>query len=251
MSILITRPKETGVALTDLLNKSGLTALHFPLFSITSGRELNHLPHYFSQLKSGDYVLAVSSNAILHAHKTLSEVGFQWRKDIHYFAIGKGSAEALSALAECATTYSCSQENSEGLLALPSMQKEKVENKTILVLRGNGGRELFPSIMQTRGAKIMTIECYQRLAIDNPNPIEQVDLWQRTGINQILITNQESLNYLLAFVPENEHNWLKNCQFITVSQRIADLAQQFGWQNIVIASHADNTTLLQTILATS
>ncbi|TCP96836.1 uroporphyrinogen-III synthase [Cricetibacter osteomyelitidis] len=249
MGILITRPNEAGITLTEQLNKVGITALHFPLLTVSGGRELNTLPNKINQLKAGDYVMAVSKNAVFYANKTLKDVGFHWRKDLHYFTVGKGTAATFSAATELPTHYPNRQENSEGLLALEKMQSEHVENKTVLILRGNGGRELYQQEMQQRGAKIEIIECYQRLAVIYENNSEQVSLLQRSGINNILITNAESLTYLMDFVPESEHNWLKNCQLITISQRIADMAKMFGWQKIVISPKADNSSLVQTILA--
>ncbi|MGC7559891.1 uroporphyrinogen-III synthase [Pasteurella sp. PK-2025] len=245
MAVLITRPDERGKQLVDLLTQSGIFAIHLPLFTIESGRELNDLPNKLSQLKAGDYVFAVSKNAISYAHQTLKNTGFSWRQDLQYFAVGQRSAEFFATQTERAIHYPHQQESSEGLLALPAMQH--LADKHILILRGNGGREFFAEQAQQRGAKVEMLECYQRVPIDYQNA-EQISICQRAGIQTIVVTSAEILQSLIDFVPENEHNWLKSCQLITISQRIANLANTFGWTKITLSPRADNHSLLNTIL---
>ena len=92
------------------------------------------------------------------------------------------------------------------------------------------------------------IECYQREPISYDNE-EQTDLCKRAGINTVVVTSVEILTALMDFVPKSEHNWIKSCQLITVSRRIANLATWYGFEKIVIAPRADNATLLQALVA--
>lgn len=248
MAVLVTRPDEKGVALTEMLNKAGIAAIHLPFFTLTAGRELNQLPSQISQLKAGDYIFAVSPAAIRYAAESLQAVGFHWRKDLRYFAVGQSSAELFASQSEQAVIYPYGQENSEGLLKLPAMQD--LTGKKVLILRGNGGRELFPTQAQALGAQVEILECYQRQAISYDNQL-QTSICKRAGINQILVTSNEILTTLVNFVPEQERDWLFQCRLICVSQRIVKNAQQFGWQaqNLIIAPRADNQTLLQTVLS--
>ncbi|MCK3657825.1 uroporphyrinogen-III synthase [Pasteurellaceae bacterium Pebbles2] len=247
MAILITRPDEAGQQLCAMLNKVGIANIHLPFFSISAGRELNELPNKINQLKAGDYIFCVSKSAVKFATETLKNTGFHWRNDLHYFAVGQSSAEYFSSYGETAVRYPFRQENSEGVLNLAEMQD--LSEKNILILRGNGGREHFSEQAQLRGANVQFVECYQRVPIDYNN-IEQTDLCKRASINSVLATSAEILNYLIDFVPQEEQTWLKSCQLITISRRIANLAKQAGWQdeNIIISPKADNATLVNTLL---
>ena len=124
---------------------------------------------------------------------------------------------------------------------------QNVQGKTVLILRGNGGRELLSEQVQQRGANVEIVECYRREPLVYNN-VEQTSLCKRAGIQTIVATSGEILTQLLDFVPRNEHNWLKSCQLITVSERISHLAQALGWQNVIVSPRADNQTLLQTLL---
>lgn len=244
MAVLVTRPTERGKDLVDLLTQSGIFALHLPLLNIEAGQELNHLPQRLAQLNPNDYIFAVSRNAIYYAQQTLQQVGLPWRKDLVYFTVGKNSAEFFCSHLETAVFYPLTQESSEGLLSRPEMQQ--LNGKKILILRGNGGREYFAEQAILRGAEVETLECYRRTPITYNNA-EQVSLCQRVGIDSIVVTSSEILHYLIDFVPESEHNWLKNCQLITVSERIANIAKQKGWKKIKISTNADNQSILNTL----
>ena len=152
MAVLVTRPDERGQQLVDMLAKAGVVAIHLPLFNIEAGAELNGLPNKFAQLKVGDYVFAVSKSAVDFADKALKNTGFVWRDDLQYFTVGQGTAQHFAVTTTLAVHYPTTQENSEGVLQLAAMQN--LQGKTILILRGNGGRELLSEQAQQRGANV-------------------------------------------------------------------------------------------------
>ena len=245
MAVLVTRPDERGKALVDQLNQAGVVALHLPLLSIEAGAELAQLPTKLNQLKSGDYVFLVSKSAVDFADKTLKDIGFSWRQDLQYFTVGHRTAQHFSCQTECTVRYPITSENTEGLLNLPQMTE--LTDKNLLILRGNGGRELLRKQATLRGATVDTVECYQRTPISYNNE-EQTSICIRSGVQTLVVTSLEILQALIEFVPENEQNWLKNCCLVTVSQRIADVAAQQGWHNVVVSAGADNQSLLNTLL---
>lgn len=246
MAVLVTRPDERGKQLVDLLNQSGVVALHLPLFTFEKGNDLENLPGKLSQLNAGDYVFLVSKSAVDFSDNTLKAIGFHWREDLQYFTVGQRTAQYFSCQTEREIHYPISQENSEALLALPAMQK--LDGKQILILRGNGGREYFSEQVHTRGANVEALECYRREPIVYNNE-EQTSICKRSGVDTLVVTSLEILQALIEFVPEQEQDWLKSCQLITVSQRIAEVAREKGWQHIRLAPKADNQSLLNTLLS--
>ena len=155
------------------------------------------------------------------------------------------TAQHFSCQTECTVRYPITSENTEGVLNLP--QIAELTDKNLLILRGNGGRELLREQATLRGATVETVECYQRTPI-NYNNEEQTSICIRSGVQTLVVTSLEILQALIEFVPENEQNWLKNCCLVTVSQRIADVAIQQGWHNVMVSAGADNQSLLNTLL---
>lgn len=246
MNVLVTRPDQRGQQLVELLAEKQIFALHQPLFSVASGKDLPQLPSAIARLNSSDYVFAVSKNAVDFAYETLKETGFHWRSDLHYFAVGQGTAQYFCALIEQQVIYPIESENSEGLLALPQMQE--LADRNVLILRADSGRELFPEQAQLRGAQVQILECYQRIIASDLS--EQISLAKRIGIDVIVITSGESLLTLFEQTAESDRNWLFECRLVVVGQRIAKLAMRLGWapEHIQISEKADNQSLLKLLI---
>lgn len=243
MNILVTRPDERGKALVTLLEEQGFFALHQPLFSVEKGVALSQLPAILSRLNSGDYVFAVSRNAVDFSVSALKETGFSWRNDLSYFAVGQGTANYFCSQIEQSVYYPIQSENSEGLLQLPQMFG--VDGKNIVILRAESGRELFSDEISARGAFPQPVVCYQRVMAENLS--EQLSLAKRAGIDTIVVTSGEILTSLVEQTAENEQMWLRECGLVVVGQRIARLAEQLGWKKelIKISERADNHYLLE------
>lgn len=247
MNVLVTRPDSRGGKLVELLQAQGIFAIHQPLFQVESGRELPQLPSMLARLNAGDYVFAVSKNAIDFAAQTLNETGFAWRSDLRYLAVGQRSAHHFCAKSEQAVRYPPEMENSEGLLALPEMQQ--LDGKTILILRADSGREFFAEQSLQRGAVVQTVECYQRVPLAE-NLAEKISLAKRVGVDTLVATSAEILTQLAEQTAEAEQAWLFGCRILVVGARLAQIARQLGWQpaNIIQSPKADNLTLLETLL---
>lgn len=247
MNVLVTRPDNRGQELVDMLNEKQIFAIHQPLFTIEAGLELPLFPSVLSRLNSGDYVFAVSTNAVDFATKTLTETGFNFRSDLKYFAVGQRTARYFTEKTEQAVIYPIESENSEGVLELPEMQD--LQGKTLLILRANSGREILAETAMQRGANVQYLECYRRepVTVDIP---EKLSLCKRLGIDTVVITSSEMLTLLYEKVAENCWEWLFECNLVVVSKRIAKIAKQMGWKEdkIILSDKADNTSLLNTLL---
>lgn len=125
---------------------------------------------------------------------------------------------------------------------------KQLENKQILILRGNGGRDYFAEQATLRGANVDTLECYRREPI-NYNNEEQTSIYKRSGVDTVVVTSLDILQALIDFVPEQEQDWLKSCRLITVSPRLVEAAKRNGWQNTTLSPKADNQSLLNTLLS--
>lgn len=245
MSVLITRPEKQGQELAEMLQQHNLIAIHQPFFTIEAGKELTQLPAALSRLNAGDYVFVVSKNAVDYAVETLKQTGFHWRSDLNYLAVGKNSAYYFAEGIEQAVRYPLQSENSEGVLALSELQA--IENKQILILRAETGREFLREQATQRGATVHTLEVYQRVPVTD-NLAEQLNLCKRAGVDTIVITSSEILSTLFDQTLGEDRQWLLQCRLIVVGERIASLARQLGWTQIAVSAKADNSSLLATVL---
>ena len=232
---LVVRPAEQAGELAQLLRQQGHHPLCCPLLETRPGDELFRLPEW---LPAADIVIAVSMHAIHFAHHFLLQTGLTW-PHIEYFAVGQASADAF---AEVGIQALCPDDpRSEGLLLLPTLQA--VVGKRVLILRGNGGRDLIASTLASRGALVHYCATYERHypELDGDALTRH---WQSAGLDSLLITSGELLQRLLELVPSQQQPWLYDRLLVVPSPRVAEQAEAAGFTRIVIAQGASNQALV-------
>lgn len=232
---LVVRPAEQADELAQLLRQQGHQPLCCPLLETRAGDELSRLPEW---LPAADIVIAVSVHAVKFAHYFLLQTGLTW-PHIEYFVVGQASADAF---AEVGIQAQCPDDpRSEGLLLLPALQS--VAGKRVLILRGNGGRDLIATTLASRGALVHYCATYERHypALDGTVLTRH---WQRAGLDSLLITSGELLQRLLELVPSQQQPWLYDRLLVVPSPRVAEQAAAAGFTRIVIAQGASNQALV-------
>lgn len=245
MSILVTRPSPQGEELVSRLRALGREAWSLPLIEFTSGSELSQLESRLAALGKGDLLFALSQHAVTFADAWLSQHQRKWPLAPDYFSIGRTTALALHKVSGIEVHYPRDRETSEVLLQLPELQN--IVGKKVLILRGNGGRELLGEALASRGAMVNFCECYQRCN-RHYDGTEEAMRWQNRGITTLVITSGEMLQQLWSLIPRwYRESWLLTCDLLVVSERLAKLARELGWRNIKVAESADNDALLRAL----
>ncbi|WNN44151.1 MULTISPECIES: uroporphyrinogen-III synthase [Winslowiella] len=245
MTILVTRPSPAAEELVSRLRALGQVAWSLPLIEFTPGRDLDRLPQLLSQLSAGDLLFILSQHAIHYAQPIISQHELTWPASLDYYAIGRTTALLMHTVSGLPVEYPHQRETSEVLIQLPALMQ--VAGKRALILRGNGGRELLAETLTERGAEVTFCECYQRCAkvYDGLNEGRR---WRDRGIDTLVVTSGEMLQQLYSLFPDiDRQEWLLRCRLVVVSERLATLAREFGWQDITVADGADNDALLRSL----
>lgn len=239
MAVLVTRPGEQGRSLCQQLNSAGICALHQPLIKILPGKDLSGIA---TQLNQFDCILAVSQHAVTLTQQTFTSQQ-EWPQTATYIAVGQKTAHVLSKLSQQKVHYP-DVSDSEHLLELDILKK--VKGKKVVILRGNGGRELIYETLRSRGAHVSYLEVYKRenLAFDSDL---FVPFWQDKHIQQLVITSSGQLSYFVSQLTQAQLNWAFGLQLYVPSARIANEAQQMGFLHITNTGSASNKDLLATL----
>lgn len=234
--IIVTRPFPEGEVLTQQLIQAHLPAKHLPLFNISTGSDLFNLQNELHKLMALDIVIVVSPQVthIIKIHLT----NLLLPPNIRYFAIGNKSAKLFSQLTHNKVSYP-KQEDSEGLIQL--LKNESLNNRTVLILRGDSGRQLLANEIAHQKAKVKIIECYRRNIIQYPPNI----LADHIDKQVIIVTSVEHLHQLETYC-HNEHK--KLAKLIVTSQRIFTEAKRLNWQKVLSVDSANNQILFKTII---
>lgn len=223
--LLVTRFSPHAEQLAGALREAGYFALAQPLLGIKPTQDHKQLKKFID----GDFdiVIAVSGNAVTYTHQMLQQV---WPAAI-YLAVGASTQAALNKQVQGAVITPTTHFDSEGLLALDVLQH--VQGKQILILRGQGGRDLLDKTLIERGARVEFLESYKRVAL----PIDGNQLrnnCQQADINGAIISSIEILNQLFTLVTNQHKNWLNTLTFYVPSERVAEYGASLGLKRLVV-----------------
>lgn len=221
--IVVTRPAGQARHLASLIEAAGGRPILFPAIDIEELSERALPP-----LESFDLAVFVSPTAV---ECGLKKAG-SWPKDLPVAAVGKGTRRALEGQGIKDVVAPDAAADSEALLELPAMHD--VAGKNIVIIRGEGGRDLLGEKLTERGARVEYAECYRRLP-PRTDPAPLLAAWDRAEVDALTATSAEALDHLSAVLGSR---MLGTPLFVT-HERIAERAKQAGVREVVLAGPGD------------
>ncbi len=158
------------------------------------------------------------------------------RRGQHWFAVGSGTAAALNR-AGIAGVIAPTRMDSEGLLELPGLRN--VRGVSVGLVTAPGGRGRIAVVLRRRGARVLRADVYTRIAV-TPSP-RAVARLRALDTAPLLLTlsSGEALVHVLDALPADLAAMLKKrARVIAASARLASLARERGFRDIVTADNA-------------
>lgn len=235
---LITRPAGKADYLLAALDSQGIEYQYQPLIT-TQTTTLK--PKDLQILQQADLLIFVSLSAVNAAAQQQPDM----RLPATLCAVGQTTGRALQSW-QGREVFIPQDQRSEGLLQLSPLQH--VTGKQVVIVRGNGGRELIKQTLQQRGATVRYVQSYNRVPL-SLDGIQLCKHWQNTAVRCIVVTSNEILHHIFSLVPTAEHHWLRQLYWILVSPRARESALALGVspQNIALASNANDEALLEAV----
>lgn len=234
--ILVTRPAAQAGKLAGLIAARGGEAVLFPLLEIGPAADLQPLAAAAERLE--DYAIAVfiSPNAVEYSLPALL-AGRAWPRGVQAAAIGQSTAADLVRRGVENVIAPVGRFDSEALLELPAFQADCVADKRVLILRGNGGRELLADTLQARGASVDGVCCYLRSAPEDASVL--VSSLHNNRLDALTISSSEGLRNLWGLLDTDDRQRLSCLPIFVPHSRIAEQAAELGLQEIVLTAPAD------------
>ena len=168
---------------------------------------------------------------------------------IQLLAIGQATSRQIEQSFGTTGAFPTTAADSESLLALASLQEDKISGKKILIVRGEGGRETLKQQLEQRGATVQYLELYRRVSPQfdpqNPNPLPS--LLQNNGIDIVTITSGQALEYLTELA-EDKQVQLKALSLLAPSQRIVDIAKRSGFEKLIQSRGARDMDIVDALI---
>lgn len=228
LRVLVTRPSDQAGSLTQAVQHAGGTALLFPLLDISPVIDTRDLREKISRLSEFDLAIFISPNAVQYGMVAIAKWGATLPPQVA--TIGAGSARALRTAGVASVIAPTERFDSEGLLALPELAE--MAGKKVMILRGDGGRELLADTLKARGATVEYVTCYQRAKTS----LSLSELLQLHP-DVLTVTSSEALAHLRGM--SGDHVALLAMPLFVPHTRIADAAKSQGWQDINLTAAGD------------
>jgi uroporphyrinogen-III synthase len=232
LNIVITRPREQAVDLSRRIEQLGGKPLLFPLLEIEAVRDDGTLREQISRLKQADLAIFISPNAVRYGMAAICATG-ELPASLRIATVGQGSAKALRDFGIGHIIAPTERFDSESLLALPELQN--VTGKRVMILRGDGGRELLGDTLKARGAAVEYVTCYLR-----SKPNVDAGALLNAAPHAITVTSSEALSYLWEMLEEAGRTRLAAVPLFVPHERIAQAARQQGWQQVTVTESGDD-----------
>ncbi|AUI67433.1 uroporphyrinogen-III synthase [Beggiatoa leptomitoformis] len=234
--VLVTRPAHQAEPLCQRIEAMGGVAIRLPVLEIVPLIDREALFACQAQLDHINMLIFISVNAVEYGLPNLLNNEKTFSKQLSVVAIGKKTAEALQAWgidALCAPA----PYNTEALLSLPMMQH--LTGQRIVIVRGEGGREVLAEQLYARGAQVDYLNVYRReRPLTSSLPTIRPDI--------MIVTSSEGLHNLLSLLANQ--SWVKQTPLIVMSERTRVEALSLGFQAPVLVATAANDEGLLTML---
>ncbi len=236
VSVLVTRPAGQTESLCQMIQQRGGITTVFPLLVITPPSDPALAQQQINQLGSYDLVLFISANAVYQSWPLITKAG-GIPGTVVVAAVGKATANAIIANGQRVDLMPSQDFSSEGLLALESLQS--IAGKRVLIIRGEGGKEILANVLRQRDATVEYAQVYRRepplrsLATIQP-------MHSTNPIDLITISSGESLHNLAELACQQQQEWVFSTTLLVVHPRHSAQAAQLGFK--LTPQIADNAT---------
>lgn len=241
LNIVVTRPREQAVQLAQRIEQAGGKAILFPLLEIGPAADPQRLHALVSHLHEFNLAIFISPNAVRYGMEAIRAAGALPPAGLKIATVGQGSAKALRASGVQEIIAPQDRFDSEALLSLPELQN--VSGWRVLILRGDGGRELLGDTLKARGATVEYAECYRRT-----RPQQDAAALLAAGPHAITVTSSEALGHLRGMLDEQDWTRLAAVPLFVPHARIAEAARRMGWREVV-PTEAGDDGLLEGLIA--
>lgn len=236
--ILVTRPPHQAGELAEKIRAAGGEPYLFPVLEIQDISDPRPLLELIERLEEFYLAIFVSPNAV---NKAMSVICAKrvLPPDLKIATVGQGTARTLQRFGVSGVIVPAARFDSEALLDMAELNPIKVAGKRVIIFRGDSGRELLGDTLTKRGAFVEYAECYRRIR-PKAEIAPLLAAWVRGEMNAVTVTSSEGLRNLWEMVGDAGRTWLENTPLFVSHERIAGVAQELGFNRVIVTAAGDD-----------
>ncbi|WP_312492003.1 uroporphyrinogen-III synthase [Pseudomonas cremoris] len=243
--VLLTRPAEESTALAASLSDAGIFSSSLPLLDIQPLAVTPEQQAVFRNLGRYCALIVVSKPAARLATQQLDQA---WPQ-LPWFSVGAATAQVLAEHG-LNVHYPQTGDDSEALLQLPALREAVARpGARVLILRGEGGRELLAQRLREQGASVDYLELYRRFlpAYEAGVLTQRIQLER---LNGVVVSSGQGFLHLQTLAGAD---WPQVAQLplFVPSPRVLEMAQAAGAEKVVDCRGASAAALLVALRSTT
>lgn len=197
---------------------SDIKVLDRPFISIEPLTDHNNF-EIINQINKYDKLIFISSNAAACFKQLLNIHKVSLTNEQQVFCIGPTTKNELVSFLTQKIKYPENNFDSESLLNHPELIHPN--SQKILIIRGQGGREVLKDTLESKGASVEYLECYRRLLM--PINFNEIKSHAESSKTFILITSTEVAKHYLSLFNRNNEKF--EAAYIVNHKKIMDLLE--------------------------
>ena len=235
-TVVLTRPQPDSERLSEALQNEGFQTRVMPIITIEAIPTAEQAPA--PSLSDDALCIFISANAVRFG---LPQLGSALARDSDLTVIAVGNKTRDTLAAEGIQAQVPVRADSEGLLAMPALSAP--DSRDVVIVKGEGGRELLASELTGRGARVTEWACYRRCW-------PEVDVSGLIEISAGLIfqaSSGELVSRLSELLAGGGQADLFQSSIIVPSDRVARLATEIGWGRVIRAENASDDAFIRAL----
>ena len=256
-AIIITRPTGQARRLGELMQAAtqavypSVRIISLPLLTIIPKNDPALLTQLRTGLQRATLIIFVSPNAIECAMRAIDDLGSSWDKLVNpgskIGVVGQSSQEALSrhGVAKDSILVPAQDESdSEGLWRVLQTKISDWPNESVLIIKGEGGRETLIEHLRSVGAALEILSIYSRVPLDLASPLWRACAELDPRHTLWTLTSSEAVRHLGERCQNSNQSpklSIATSHALCSHTNIANAAQQIGFQNISVCEPRDES----------
>jgi len=239
--LLLTRPADESASLSAVLADAGIFSSSLPLLEIEPIPASDTMRKVIQQLDRYCAVIVVSKPAARIAVELVEQYWPQPPR-LKWFSVGAATAQILDDHG-FDVSFPAAGDDSEALLELAQLREAVSRpDPRVLIMRGEGGRELLAERLRELGASVEYLELYRRELPHYP-PATLPERIRAERLNGLVVSSGQGFEHLHQLAGDA---WplLARLPLFVPSPRVAELARAAGAQTVVDCRGASAAALL-------
>ena len=256
-AIIVTRPTGQARRLTELIEVAtkavypSVRMVSLPLLTIIPKNDLALLTQLRTALQHATLIIFVSPNAIECAMRAVDEAHSSWEQlvnpGVKIGVVGQSSQEALirhGLARESILVPAQDESDSEGLWKILRTNITDWSKESVLIIKGEGGRETLIELLRSVGARLEILSIYSRIPLDLASPMWQSCAELDPRHTLWTLTSSEAVRHLgerCREINQIPRLAIENSSALCSHANIANAAQQIGFKNISVCEPRDES----------